>query len=164
MICGSNWHSVSHGSKSISKEPFYSQVAKDSSDSSGQSGSPSHSQLWETQVTWSWQRNSPGSHDCWSAKENVLKPRMNGQTMNGRAYDVYCISISTMSHTAQELSYSKHFLNFGRLDSIVDAHSLFWKELRILFVFMTAGFITSNMVHKCSSPWVREAMLHKNKS
>lgn len=53
---------------------------------------------------------------------------------------------------------------FGRLDSIVGAHSLFWKELRILFVCMTAGFITSNMVHKCSSPWAWEVTRHQNNS
>lgn len=168
MIRESNWHLVSHGGKSKGKELFYSQVSKDSSDWSGQSGSPSHSQLWETQVTWSWQRNSPGSHKCWSEKENVLISNVNGLNENRKTYSgirtrtLHKIRASPghfqcSSNSSANVSLKFRCLaqahSFGRLDSTGDSHSLFRKELGILFVFMTTGFVTTNMTYKCFSSW-----------
>lgn len=123
MIHESNWYLVLHGDKSKIKEPFYSQVTKDSSDSSGQSGSPSHNQLWETQVTWSWQRNSPGSHDCWSEKENgwnqVWIVRTWTRGLMERYLRVHCFNCIVMNHIVLEQSDSMYFLKIHLFSSSI---------------------------------------------
>lgn len=55
----------------VKKKHGHLQRSGDSSELSGQSCSPSHSQLCDTHVTLSWHTNSPGSHNCCSESNKI---------------------------------------------------------------------------------------------